>query len=134
MPMWMSARCRIFMAFSLTCVNHCKDNTGSERPQPTCYTENVLVAEVCMNIEAYHAAYEHAVYLDRSTAGCVELKGRDRLALIHRLSTNAVSGLAPGQGALTVFTNHNARIMDLALVLALDDDTAWVITSPGRGP
>ncbi|HEY1016138.1 MAG TPA: glycine cleavage T C-terminal barrel domain-containing protein [Herpetosiphonaceae bacterium] len=87
-----------------------------------------------MNIESYQAAYEQAVYLDRSAAGCVELKGRDRLALIHRLSTNAVERLAPGEGAQTVLTNHNARIIDALLVLAIDEDTAWVVTTPGRGP
>lgn len=86
-----------------------------------------------MNLEAYHATATNAGYLDRSSAGCVEVTGRDRLALIHRLSTNAVTNLPPGQGQITVFTTNIGRIIDLVTVLAIDDDTSWVITSGHRG-
>ncbi len=86
-----------------------------------------------MHQQAYATAHTGAVYLDRSAAGCVLITGRDRLAVIHRLSTNAVDALAPGAGQLTVFTNHNGRIIDLVSVLAIDDDSALVVTSGGRG-
>lgn len=86
-----------------------------------------------MNIEAYQAAATKAVYLDRSTTGCIEITGRDRLALVNRLSTNAVLNLKPGEGQITVLTTNIGRIMDLITVLAIDDNTAWVITSANRG-
>lgn len=87
-----------------------------------------------MNLEAYRAAATNAVYFDRSTTGCVEVTGRDRLALVHRLSTNAVANLTPGQGQITVLTTNIGRIIDLVTVLALDDNTIWVATSANRGP
>ena len=86
-----------------------------------------------MNKEAYQAAATGAVYLDRSTTGCIEITGRDRLALVNRLSTNAVLNLKLGQGQITVLTTNIGRIMDLITVLAIDDQTIWVITSANRG-
>lgn len=86
-----------------------------------------------MNEQAYRAASEQAVYLDRSSAGCVEITGRDRLVLINRLSTNAVLNLAPGTGQITVLTTNIGRIIDLITILAIDDDTIWAITSANRG-
>ena len=86
-----------------------------------------------MNEQAYRTASEQAVYLDRSSAGCVEITGRDRLVLINRLSTNAVLNLAPGTGQITVLTTNIGRIIDLITILAIDDDTIWAITSANRG-
>ncbi|MBA3471393.1 MAG: aminomethyl transferase family protein [Herpetosiphonaceae bacterium] len=86
-----------------------------------------------MNIKAYDAAATGAVYLDRSTTGCVEVTGRDRLVLVNRLSTNALLNLAPGQGQITVLTTNIGRIIDLVTVLAIDDNRIWVITSANRG-
>ena len=86
-----------------------------------------------MNKEAYAAAASGAVYLDRSTTGCIEVTGRDRLALVNRLSTNALLPLQPGQGQITVLTTNIGRIIDLVTVLAIDENTIWVITSANRG-
>lgn len=86
-----------------------------------------------MNSKAYHAAKTGAVYLERSQAGCIQVSGADRLAVIHRLSTNAVTDLQSNTGAVTVFTNHNGRIIDVVSILAIDAETCWLITSQGRG-
>jgi len=86
-----------------------------------------------MNIKAYDAAATGAVYLDRSTTGCVEITGRDRLGLVNRLSTNALLKLEPGQGQITVLTTNIGRIIDLVTVLAIDANRIWVITSANRG-
>lgn len=58
-----------------------------------------------------------AVLFDRSAAqGRLELTDRDRLDLLHRMSTNDVTRLAPGEGAATVLTTALARIIDLVVV------------------
>ena len=86
-----------------------------------------------MNQQTYTAAIERAVYLDRSSAGCIEVTGRDRLALVNRLSTNNVLNVPVGHGAITVLTTNIGRIIDLLTVFALDDNRIWVITSAQRG-
>lgn len=80
----------------------------------------------------YDAALDSAVLLVRSHEGRLELTGRDRLALMHRMSTNKLEDLAPGSGAATVFPTPNARIIDRAVVVNRPDKTL-VISEPGRG-
>jgi folate-binding protein YgfZ len=82
--------------------------------------------------DEYRAARETAVLLDRSHEGRLILSGRDRLALLHRMSTNDVESLQPGAGRPTIFTNANARILDRITVFQREDE-ALAITEPGRG-
>ncbi len=49
------------------------------------------------------------------------MRGRDRAALLHRLSTNHIERLQPGQGTLTVLTTPIGRMIDLLRVYALPD-------------
>ncbi|MDZ4764601.1 MAG: glycine cleavage system protein T [Chloroflexota bacterium] len=79
----------------------------------------------------YHAALDATVLMDRSHEGRLELVGRDRLAVMHRISTNDLESLREGDGAPTIFTNANARILDRATVYHRGE-SAWVITEPGR--
>ena len=81
----------------------------------------------------YDAALNSAVLMVRSHEGRLELTGRDRLALMHRMSTNHLEALAAGQGAATIFANANARILDRAVVVSRPD-RALVLAEPGRGP
>jgi len=81
---------------------------------------------------AYHAALEGAALHDEASAGRIFLRGRDRAALLHRLSTNDIEWLRPGQGARTVLTTPIGRIIDLLTVHALDD-ALLLITGPGQG-
>lgn len=78
------------------------------------------------------AAREAAVLLDRSHEGRLSLTGRDRLALLQRMSTNDVAALQPGQGAPTIFTTPIGRIIDRIMVYNRSDDVL-VLTEPGRG-
>lgn len=80
----------------------------------------------------YYAALERTILLDRSHEGRLAVSGRDRLALIHRMSTNHVEQLAPGEGKPTIFTNATARIID-RVMLYHRADHALAITEPGRG-
>jgi folate-binding protein YgfZ len=80
----------------------------------------------------YHAALEQAVIMDRSHEGRFEIVGNDRLNIIHRISTNDLLTLAPGEGRPTLFTNAVARVLDRATVYARGE-RALVIAEPGRG-
>ncbi len=80
----------------------------------------------------YTAANTAAALLDRSHEGRVRITGADRLEILHRISTNDVNALTVGQGAGTIFTKANARIIDRVEVYNRDAE-ALLLTSPGRG-
>ncbi|PJF26494.1 MAG: hypothetical protein CUN53_07610, partial [Phototrophicales bacterium] len=80
----------------------------------------------------YRAAHETAVIMDRSHEGRLSIIGRDRLSVLHRISTNHLERLTEGEGAPTVFTNANARILDRATVYHRGDE-ALLTAEPGRG-
>src|SRR5215468_7516855 len=79
----------------------------------------------------YHAALEQAVVMDRSHEGRFEITGRDRLNIMHRISTNDLLTLETDEGRPTLFTNAVARILDRATVYTYGE-RALVITEPGR--
>jgi folate-binding protein YgfZ len=81
---------------------------------------------------AYRAALDGAALADESAAGRIFMRGRERAALLHRLSSNNIERLKPGQGAHTVLTTPIGRIIDLLTVHATDD-SLLVVTSPGQG-
>lgn len=85
------------------------------------------------NESSYTSALEHIAIADERAAGRIFMRGRDRAALLHRLSTNDIERLKPGEGALTVLTTPIGRIIDLLTVHALDD-ALLVVTSPDQGP
>lgn len=78
------------------------------------------------------AALEGAAYAEEHSAGRILMRGRDRAALLQRISTNDMLRLRPGQGARTVLTTPIGRIIDLLIVHALDD-ALLVVTSPEQG-
>jgi aminomethyltransferase len=80
----------------------------------------------------YHAALNGAALADESGAGRVFMRGKDRAALLQRLSTNDVARLRPGQGARTVLTTPIGRIIDVLTVHALED-ALLIVSSPGQG-
>jgi aminomethyltransferase len=64
--------------------------------------------------------------------GLLSLRGRDRLALIDRMSTNKLQALGPGQAAPTVLTSPIGRMIDL-LIFIHQAEGALLITGEGRG-
>jgi folate-binding protein YgfZ len=82
---------------------------------------------------SYDAALSGVVFLEEPERGRIFMRGRDRAALLHRLSTNDIARLRPGEGTRTVLTTPIGRIIDLLHVYALDD-ALLLITSPGQGP
>src|SRR5206468_3188629 len=81
--------------------------------------------------EEYRAAHRAAILVDRSDLGRLALRGRDALDLLHRLTTNGIKDLRPGQGAATLFTTPKGRILDLVLLHRLEDEIL-ALTGPGR--
>jgi len=69
----------------------------------------------------YRAAHEAAVLVDHGARGLLKLTGQARLDLIHRMSTQAVKDLQPGEGAATVLTTDIGRIIDRVIVYAAAD-------------
>lgn len=96
-------------------------------------TNTTLLSITRPDHTAYAAALEGAAFFDESARGRILMRDRDRAALLHRLSTNHVERLRPGEGAQTVLTTPIGRIIDVLTVFALDD-ALLVQTSPGRGP
>ncbi len=81
----------------------------------------------------YQAAHEAVVLADRSDAGRLLLTDRDRLAILHRISTNAVENLPPGAGEATILLTPLARIIDRIIVHQIDEQETLARTSAGRG-
>lgn len=82
--------------------------------------------------QGYRAALDGAALADESSAGRIFMRGKDRAALLQRLSTNDMARLKPGQGARTVLTTPIGRIIDVLTVHALED-AMLLVTSPGQG-
>ncbi len=76
----------------------------------------------------YEAAHKTAVIVDRSDLGMLKFTGETRLDLIHRMSTQAVNGLRPGEGIATILTTDIGRIID-RLILYASSDTVYTLTS-----
>src|SRR5512139_3388469 len=90
------------------------------------------MGRVKMGIEQeYTAAQTGAVMMDASAWGRLKFTGTSRLDFLHRMSTNDVAKLQPGQGAATVFLTPIARIIDRTLIYARPDETL-MITSRGN--
>ncbi len=86
------------------------------------------------NVESeYTVANQHAVLMDRSHEGRLRITGASRFDILHRISTNDLLNMAPGEGRGTVFTQANARLIDRVEAYN-SDDALMLITAPGRSP
>ncbi len=61
----------------------------------------------------------------------IRVRGGSRVDFLHRMSTGDLLGIQPGQGRATVFTTPIGRMVDYAVVLALDD--SLLLISGGYG-
>jgi tRNA-modifying protein YgfZ len=82
-------------------------------------------------VEEFAAAHHGAIVALRNHEGRLRAIGRDRLDLLHRMSTNDLTSLAAGQARPTVLTTPIARIVDQIWVLNRGE-TVLCLTSPGR--
>ncbi len=79
----------------------------------------------------YQAAFESALLVRHSEPGLIALTGKDRLDLLHRMSTADLAELAPLHARQTVFTDPLGRTIDVVLVLTREQDLL-LLTSPGK--
>lgn len=77
--------------------------------------------------EAYEAAHEDVIFVDRSGLGVLKFTGESRLDLLHRMSTQAVEGLQSGEGAATILTTDIGRMID-RLLLYVSSDAVYAVT------
>jgi folate-binding protein YgfZ len=68
-------------------------------------------------VEVIQAARQEAVWYDVGAVGVVTARGKDRVDLLHRLTTNDLTGLHQGNGKQTVLLTEKARIIDVLTVL-----------------
>ena len=79
----------------------------------------------------YKSAFESALIVQHDSPGVIELRGPDRLDLLHRLSTNDLENMPAEHVRRTVFTDPVGRMIDVVTVLNLSDELL-IVTSSGR--
>ncbi len=73
------------------------------------------------------SAREEAILTDRSALGMLRFSGETRLDLLHRMSTQDVARLQPGEGAATILTTDIGRIID-RLILYAGSQAVYALT------
>lgn len=79
-----------------------------------------------------YAAAKTAAMFDGSAFGKLHVLGKDREALLHRLTTNEMRNLPLGATRVNVFTNAKGRVVDRVEMLA-QAERYLLLTSPGYG-
>jgi hypothetical protein len=82
---------------------------------------------------ALAALSDRAFVVDASQRARVRLTGNDARAFVHRLSTNHVSELLPGEGRLNTLPTDKGRVVDLVHHLDRGPEGLLLVGSPGRG-
>jgi len=80
----------------------------------------------------YEAAYNGAILVDRSALGYLKFRGKSRLDLINRMSTQKVIDLKPYEGTATILTSDIGRIID-RLLLYEGEGEAFCVTGENNG-
>ncbi len=57
----------------------------------------------------------------------LRLTGRDALPVLHRISTQRLEGLAPGEARGTLFCDFRGRLLHRAVVAAAPDGAVWLL-------
>jgi folate-binding protein YgfZ len=81
----------------------------------------------------YNAIHTGGILLDRRHEGRILASGVNVLAWLDNIATNKLVDITPMTGKPTLFTNATARILDRAMVYALDSERVVIITEPNRG-
>lgn len=80
-------------------------------------------------VAEYQAVKDGVALIDRSYAGRFEVRGKDTLDLLNRLSTYKVDELPPGTGAGTLLTTNKGRVVDILHLFSGGSDLL-MLTSP----
>jgi hypothetical protein len=68
-----------------------------------------------------------------SDSTALRLTGADALALLHRISTNALGDLRPGQARATLFCDFRGRLLHRAAVAIAADGAVWLLRDDAPG-
>lgn len=68
-----------------------------------------------------------------SGSTALRLTGRDALALLHRISTNALADLRPGQTRATLFCDFRGRLLHRAAAAVTADGAVWLLRDDAPG-
>ena len=80
---------------------------------------------------AYAAALGGCLVVEHDAPGILRLRGANTLDFLHRMSTNDMRGLAPGEMRGTVLTTAIGRTVDVVQVLHRPGDVL-LLTTPGK--
>jgi len=81
--------------------------------------------------DEYQQACEKAIVVERSNLGVVQVSGADHTDLLHRITTNELRQLKPGEGQVNIFTNEIGRFIDRVFLLKGENST-YLVTSAGN--
>ncbi|GKV71311.1 MULTISPECIES: sarcosine oxidase subunit alpha family protein [Pseudarthrobacter] len=77
------------------------------------------------------AVRESVGFMDATTLGKIEIRGKDAGEFLNRIYTNAFKKLAPGSARYGVMCMADGMIFDDGVTLRLDDDTYFMTTTTG---
>jgi len=80
---------------------------------------------------SYIALTEGAALYLPADAGLLRVADNDRADFLHRMTTNEINKLQPGQATVTVLTSPTARINYVFTVICRQDEL-WLLPSPGE--
>lgn len=82
-------------------------------------------------LNEYGAFVHQAVLLDRRHEGRLSVRGADRQAFLHRMSTNSITTLGEGEACVTLFLTPQGRILERVFVINRTDELI-LLSEPGR--
>jgi len=100
----------------------------------TLAAQDALVLSFADVPDEYRAAREDAVQFDQTDRGCIEVHGADAALFLHRLTSNEVRKLTPGQGARNLLLSAKGKVLFDFDLSVLEPDRLELSTSPGRAP
>lgn len=80
----------------------------------------------------YQAALDAAVLFDVATRGAIEVRGSDAGAFLHRLTANAVKGVAVGCGNANLLLTGKGKVQCTFELSRVGDDVFRLSTPPGE--
>ncbi len=76
---------------------------------------------------------QSAALVDRTGRSCIVQEGADALDLLHRLTTNELISLEPGDACFTVMTTERGRIVDVLQVVHLEQGKLLLLSDSTGG-
>ncbi len=64
----------------------------------------------------------------------LRLSGADTIAVLHRISSQALEGLAPGEARATLFCDFRGRLLHRAVVALAPDAAVWLLRDCAEAP